>query len=157
VNEPSDRAATVKSLRFLLNSAALDRPAESSTPIVHLEQRLEQPDGMAWLRSTFERPPFAPMKDAGSRLVAGSLTLAELRALKDRAKAGFSAEQPHEVRLASIAAYFFSIAGALRHHQVCITSQPAAELRVLLVDLAAAVAEPWSSLLSSAAFVEPAK
>jgi len=116
----------------------------------------KQADGAAWLQACFARPPFAPLVDAGARLRYGSLALAELRALKDRAKAGFAPGQPHDSRLASIAAYFLAIAAALSHHQRCITSQPLVELRALLIDLATSVAEPWSSLLSEAAFVEPA-
>jgi hypothetical protein len=160
-NEPAtppdlDRATTAKSLRYLLNSAALGRASDTSAPLLHLKQRLEQADGAAWLEACFARPPFAPLDDAGARLRDGSFSLAELRALKERAKAGFAPGQPHDARLAAIAAYFLAIAAALSHHELRITSQPLAELRTLLIDLAASVAEPWSSFLSEAAFVEPA-
>lgn len=160
-NEPAappdlDRESTANSLRYLLNSAALGRTGESQSPLLHLKQRLEQADGAAWLEACFARAPFAPLRDAAARLRDGSLTLAELRALKDRAKAGFAPGQAHDLRLASILAYFLAIAAALGAHESCITSQPLAELRALLIDLAASIAEPWSSFLSEAAFVEPA-
>lgn len=150
-----DASATANSLRFLLKATSDSRTASSQLPINHLKQRLDQPDGNDWLQARLLQAPFAPLLDAGSALLNGTLSLDELRALKDRAKAGFAPQQPLDLRIASIAAYFLAIAAALAQHKVCITSQPPAELRSLLIDLAATVAEPWSSFLSSAAFVDP--
>jgi hypothetical protein len=152
---PLDASAAANSLRLLLNSASLGGDAKGSTPVVHLRQRLEQEDGAGWLEACLARPPFAPLADAARALIDGPVTLDELNALKERGKAGFAGSGARDERLASIAAYFLSIAAALKHHGRSITSQPLGELRTLLIDLAAAAAEPWSSLFSSAAFVEP--
>lgn len=151
-----DAAAAANSLRFLLRSPSLGSSREPDTPVLHLKQRLEQPDGAAWLRACLAKAPFAPLADAERALVAGPLPLAELEALKGRAKRGFGPEQPRELRLASIAAYFVAIAAALVHHRALVTSQPLAHARALLLDLATAIDEPWSSLLSAATLVEPA-
>jgi len=153
---PLDPTAAANSLRFLLRSPSLGSAREPDTPLLHLRQRLEQQDGAAWLRGCLAKPPFAPLADAERALVAGPLPLAELEALKGRAKRSFGPEQPRELRLASIAAYFLAIAAALKHHRACITGQPLDEVRALLLDLATAIDEPWSSLLSAATLVEPA-
>jgi len=153
---PLDPSAAAKSLRFLLRSPSLGAAREPETPVLHLKQRLEQEDGGAWLRACLAKEPFAPLVDAERALTAGTLALAELEALKRRAKRGFGPEQPRELRLASIAAYFLAIAAALAHHRARLSSQPLADVRAILLDLATAIDEPWSSLLSAAAFVEPA-
>lgn len=150
-----DPSATARSLRFLLQSTARSNAAAAQMPMAHLKQRLEQPDGSAWLQASFARPPFPPIEDAGRALLDGSLPLERLRSLKDRAKAGFASQLALDIRIASVAAYFLAIAAALHHHRTCITSQPLADLRTLLIDFASAAEEPWSSFLSSAAFAEP--
>lgn len=155
-----DEAAAAKSLRLLLASARLDGGAAANSAVVHLQQRLEQEDGAAWLAGCFAQPPFAASVSApsaasvdwGVALVDGTAPLTALEALKERAKSGFADARPREERLAAAAAYFLAIAAARRHHGRAISSLPDAALRALLIDLAAAAPEPWSSLFSAAAF-----
>jgi hypothetical protein len=151
---PFGDAAAAKSLRLLLASASLGGSTTANSAVVHLQQRLEQADGAAWLAGCLAKPPFAPLADPRGALVDGTAPLAELEALKERAKAGFAEARPREERLASAAAYFLAIAAAAKHHRRALSSIPTDTLKVLLIELAASAPEPWSSLLSAAAFVE---
>jgi hypothetical protein len=80
--------------------------------------------------------------------------VAALRTFKDECKQTFRNGRELDPVLFAVAGYFLAIASALLHHRTAISTQPVRELRPLLIELATALPDPWSSLASRAAFVD---
>jgi hypothetical protein len=150
-----DDATSAKTLRWLIQHADDEHAAMADTPASELQRRLTQPDGSPWLAATLRKPPFSLLDDARAALVDGRASLAEITQWRLQCKQIVGQAAAREVFLAGVAGYFFALAAALLHHRRYLSSQPLAELREILIDLATVVDEPWSSFLSRAAFVEP--
>jgi hypothetical protein len=125
--------------------------------------RLETRDGGRWLAKALSDAAraagIAVTEDASVEglLCAGAASPAELAAIKDQGKRLLKAGTEND-RCAGLAAYFFSIASALRHHGKLIgarsadtAGQPREELHQALLDLASATDPPWTAMLGQAA------
>lgn len=120
-------------------------------PVHRLIDRLTLVDGPDWFRRMLAEGPVARLGDAEDQLVRGKATLGELVQLKQASKQQFKRRADSQDRLYGMAGYFLSVAAALRHHGKNICSRPRTELEDTLLDLAAAVPEPWESFLSATA------
>ena len=122
----------------------------SERPVDALLQRLDRSADSAWLDRGIE----AVLARAGTgreAMLAGKAAVAELRTLKDAAKAQFESapegDGGGEERLAALAVYLFTIAAAYLHHRTWISGMPRFEVAFHLSEVAEAVAEPWRSFL----------
>lgn len=124
-------------------------------PIDDLIDRLDEPDGARWL----ERVLTARSADVNAALTPAlsspQTNLALLKAVKERGKTLVKETASGESRLEGLAIYFLALAAALVHHQRLISRQRMAEVRDVMLDLAAVAPTPWSDLLTRAAAIEP--
>ncbi len=126
---------------------------EQDRPVDELIRRLEEPDGAAWLPRTLAAHAGLGDRAQIETFIAPGADLNRLHQLKESGKKSLARHASGDARLAAIALYFLSVAAALRHHQSLICSRPRDEVTAVLLDLAAATAEPWSTMLSEAAIV----
>jgi len=140
-------------LRLVLQATAQAANLRQS-PLSHLLARLEEPDGRAWFERGLSGPPWTTVPGGAAAILGGTASLVALYAVKDHCKAAFRGGEDLDNVLTSVAGYFLAVAAALVHHGAVLSSQSRAELGPLLIDLATALPEPWSSLASRAAFVE---
>ena len=103
------------------------------------------------LTQLLEAGPFRGMGSAERLLLEGESSLEEWSEIKERSKLIAKQAATADERLAGMAGYFVSIAAALHHHQVLLTTRDRETLEPSLLDLADACQEPFKALLSSAA------
>lgn len=129
---------------------------QAGLPVVALVDRLARPDGARWFEALLDGPLFAPF-GAGGAALRGSepIELSRLEALKEGGKRRFrgAGDGGRDAQFEGLLAYCFAVAGALRHHGRMIGSRSREQFDAILIELATAVPEPWSSFLSQAAFV----
>ncbi len=129
--------------------------AQSATPVMDLIARLGRDDGERWFQSMLRAEPFTSCGADARELVEGRMGLPQLQALKDSGKSLFAkAGCAADARIVGVGAYCFAFAAALRFHGAKIGARPREEMDLILIELATVVPEPWSSMLSQAAFVE---
>jgi hypothetical protein len=121
---------------------------KGARPVDTLIDRLAAAGGHEWLAEALKGPPFEDEGQPG-KLLDGRASVAELTAIKERAKAQ-AANKDKQARLSARAAYDFAIASALAFHGKLITTQKRAELMSSLSDLGDALPEPWSGLVYKA-------
>jgi hypothetical protein len=119
-------------------------------PVDDLIDRLQRPDGAAWLERALARIPAC----GSAAMLLGHASVKDLTAAKEHCKLLLRDSSDPELRLAAIAGYFLSIAAGLRHHGVRIGGQGRAELSEILLDLAAAAPPAWRDMLAAAAMVD---
>jgi hypothetical protein len=122
-------------------------------PVDDLIDRLTKPDAADWLFAALEAGPVRGMGSPSSLLAHGKATLAQLESIKERSKAALKAGIDSDMRLAGIAGYFLALAAGLFHHHKLIGGRERTELNAVMLDLASVAPEPFSRLLSEAAFV----
>lgn len=123
-------------------------------PVAGLVDRLGHTDGATWFAQSVLDAIVAPWGRPDELAAGASTPLERLRDLKDRGHALIERSDTFEDRLAGVAAYFLAVAAALVQHGERITRRDRARLDPMLLDLAAAMPEPWSGLLSQAAVAE---
>ena len=97
-----------------------------------------------------QKSPAARHGSPEEKLAGGSLTLAELKAVKEERKELLSKARSQEDRLAALLAYHLSAAAGLIHHRRLIVSREREELDPVFLDLSSVPPEPWSGLLARA-------
>lgn len=122
--------------------------AEGIKPVDFAVEELRRAgDRDAWL----ER---AVVKVVGSasprRLVAEVASRDELDRMRHAATMAFGGATKVEERNAALVAYAFVVAAGLVHHGVLLSSQPRAEIDVMLAELAGVLGEPFASFLEAA-------
>ena len=127
--------------------------ADARRPIDRLIDRLGVPGGTLWLVDGFRLPLCGFGADPEDGLVRGRLPLVALDAAKERCKQAAFTNPDANARLIATGGYYFAIAAAAVHHNRLITSLPHEELCNALLDLGAAVQEPWALLLGRAALL----
>ncbi|MBX3365518.1 MAG: hypothetical protein KF866_12240 [Phycisphaeraceae bacterium] len=120
-------------------------------PVDALLDRLGAADGPAWFAQLLQRHPIRQIGDPLQTLVHGRVDMTALERLKEASKRLLQDAISENDRLAGLGGYFLSIAAGVEHHGRNISSRPAQELHVVLLDLAAVAPMPWSDLLASAA------
>ncbi len=146
-------------------------------PVDELLARLEAAEGAAWLSAALANaarlagvpvsacrvallaPAATPTSGSIERMLCeGAATVTQLEMLKDHGKRMLKSAVTPDDRSAALAAYFFSIAAALKHHDTLIGARraggdhgPRDELHDALLDLASATNQPWTSMLGEAA------
>lgn len=104
-------------------------------------------DREAWLeRAVVKVVGFA----APRRLVAEVASRDELDRMRHAATMAFGGATKVEERNAALVAYAFVVAAGLVHHDVLLSSQPRAEIDVMLAELAGVLGEPFASFLEAA-------
>lgn len=118
---------------------------KGARPVDSLIDRLLAADGATWLAAALAGPPFETPEQA-PRMLDGTANVAELTAIKERAKAQ-AANKDKQARLSARAAYDLAIASALANYGKLITTQKRAELVSSLTDLGDALPEPWAGMV----------
>jgi hypothetical protein len=127
--------------------------ADARRPIDRLIERLANSGGTSWLVDGLRLPQCGFGDQPEDGLVRGKLTLAALDAAKERCKQAAFTNTDANIRLVATGGYYLAIAAAAVHHNRLITSLPHEELCNALLDLGAAVQEPWALLLGRAALL----
>lgn len=112
--------------------------------------RLQALDGPEWLERAVGTLPVRSGSNAADLLAAGRVSLEDLQAWKENYKASMTAPGSPDDRSAAILMYYLCLAAARTAHSQSITSQPPEEVAEAMIDLAAAIPEPWSTLLARA-------
>ena len=155
---PSQPSAQTASVLLRLGISGAQRPVDE------LLARLDMRDGCKWLESALTDAaravdiPVPPGSSIENLLCAKAATPKQLEAMKDHGKRQLKNALTSNDRCAGLAAYFFSIASALKHHGTLIGAKradgkhgPREELHQALLDLASATDRPWTSMLGEAA------
>lgn len=112
--------------------------------------RMRAANGPEWLGRTLRALPSGSPTEAEALLTGGRASLEQLQTWKENHKAAMTAPGSSDDRNAAILLYYLCVSAARTAHGATITGQPAADLSEALIDLAAAMPEPWSTLLARA-------
>lgn len=141
-----DRARTAITMLGLAST-------QSRRPVDELIRRLQQPDGRSWLDLAVPTCGRTP-PDQINGLLDGSLPLEQMIVHKDRCKKQVGSAPTMDHALASLAVYCLSVAAALTHHEVMISTQKREEWDELFIDLSEVVPSAWRSVLLKAAMTD---
>jgi hypothetical protein len=119
-------------------------------PVDEALERLREPDGKEWFRTLIAKSPAASCGPPEEKLAAGTLSLEELKAIKEDAKRLLSKSESKEDRLAALLSYLLSAAAGLAYHRILIVSRSREELDPIFLELTSALPEPWSELFARA-------
>ncbi len=122
---------------------------QSPRPVDALIDRLSASDGHTWLGTNLERAFGAKCGPVTEKLTDPSTPVDELVMLKDLSKQ-HGRREGDDAGLTAMAAYFLSVAAAVAHHGVLISSRSQTELTSVLEDLAVVVEPPFRELLLKA-------
>ena len=150
---PADSPPSDDRARTAITMLGLATGSKSRRPVDELIRRLQQPDAMSWLDiavPTCGRTP--PGRIAG--LIDGSMPLEDMVAIKDQSKKQIASAPTLDHALASLAVYCLSVAAALAHHDVMISTQKREEWDELFIDLSEVVPPAWRNVLLKAAMTE---
>ena len=116
-------------------------------PVDQLVELLEKVDAGGWLTSALAAHESTANTEAYPE---GSHTTEQLEALKEEAKRRGSGASADVTAAQATAAYFVAVAAALTEHGTKISSAPAEELRMILLDLASVTGGSWQEFWTSA-------
>lgn len=152
---------------FLKQTSASDPPSSTATaktllglaaqrlarPVDELIRRMRQRDGESWLNIAVPTCASTSPEELAS-LLGGTASLAEMSACKERAKKQIAIAPTMDHALASLAVYCLSVAAALAHHDVCISTQSREQWDEIFIDLSECVPAAWREVLLKAAMRE---
>lgn len=122
--------------------------SQAMRPIDMLVDRLSDEDGAAWLEQSLR----AILTDSELRLLQDNgVTIAEIAAIKLRAKQRAAGAPNHQEHLAAIACYCLAVARGLLSCDQLLSSRSGEEWAELFAGLAGDLPEPWRDMVSRAA------
>ena len=129
--------------------------SEAPRPIDDLLDRLDEDDGEEWFETSILTGPLSSQGLPEETLMEGLGSLEQFKDINKESRVLLKNAEQREDRLCAMVAYFFSIAGAIVHHDTLITSRSREELDPLFFDLSASVPEPWPNFLARAIAKQP--
>lgn len=124
---------------------------EPERPVDRVIDRLQLGDGQLWMEETLARQLSSASSQGCTDLLAGRLTLADIRAQIESAKSAFAESKTSDAEMGSTLRYLLLQAAALRQFRARLTSQDPATLENALSDLACALPTEWSAFVREAA------